>query len=145
MKLINNGLHSSMEYNAATMIASTHLGRSLVLNHCTEKKEANWKEQFLQSKYNDPHLFGVLPNSARAKFTNHMTTYGQVMVRDGDIPAQVQDVIRKPKFIAALISTGGQTRYFSQKKAKPGLLFRAGVGESTKTQASEAVCPLLQR
>ena len=84
---------------------------SLVLNHCTEKKEANWKEQLLQSKYNDPHLFGVLPNSAHAKFTNKMSTYGQVMVRDGDIPAQVQvkDVNKKPKFSAA--STSGLPEY----------------------------------
>ena len=63
MKLVHNGFHSSMEYNAANMIASSHLGRSLVLNHCTEEA-ANWKEQLLQSKYNEPHLFGVLSNSA---------------------------------------------------------------------------------
>ena len=36
MKLVNNGLHYSMEYLAATMIVSSHLGLVLVLSHCTE-------------------------------------------------------------------------------------------------------------
>ena len=103
----------------------------------------------MQSKYNDPHLFGVLSNSARSKFTNNMSTYGQVMVRDGDIPAQVQvkDVNRKPKFIAASTSTGGQTGYSAQKKAKPGTPFRAPeVGEVHQDSGlTGEVCPLLGR
>ena len=36
MELINNGLYSSMEYNAATMVASKHHGRKVVLNHCSQ-------------------------------------------------------------------------------------------------------------
>ena len=41
LKLVSNGLHSSMEYNTAMMIASSHLGRQLVLSHCGEKRQAN--------------------------------------------------------------------------------------------------------
>ena len=63
------------------------------------------------------------------------------MVRDGDIPAQVQvkDVNRKPKFSSPSTSTGGQTGHSVQKKAKSGPPFWAPEGgKSTKTQASQA-------
>ena len=43
MELVNNGLFSSMEYNAATMVASKHHARSLVLNHSTHSKDADLK------------------------------------------------------------------------------------------------------
>ena len=65
MKLVTNGLHSTMEYNAATMIASSHLGNAVVLSHCTENKS-----QLLHIKYNDAYLFGVLPLSSRTLFAS---------------------------------------------------------------------------
>ena len=68
MKLVTNGLHSTMEYNAATMVASKHLGRAVVLIHCTKRQTADWKSQLLDSKYNDPYLFGVLPCSSHQNF-----------------------------------------------------------------------------
>ena len=37
MELVNNGLFSSMEYNAATMVASKHHARKVVLNHYSVK------------------------------------------------------------------------------------------------------------
>ena len=33
MELVTNGLFSSMEYNAATLVASKHHARKVVLNH----------------------------------------------------------------------------------------------------------------
>ena len=88
MKLVSNGLHSSMEYNAATLVASKHLGRSVVLSHCTERNSADWKSQLLDSKYNDPYLFGFLPSSSRTIFYNDKSK-GSVSLLSGDIPPQV--------------------------------------------------------
>ena len=88
MKLVTNGLHPTMEYNAANMRASSHLGRAVVLSHCTENKVADWKSQLLHSKYNDPYLFGVLPLSSRTLFASDKSK-GPVYVVNGDIPPQV--------------------------------------------------------
>ena len=35
LQLVANGLHSSSEINVATMVASRHNGRSVVLSHCS--------------------------------------------------------------------------------------------------------------
>ena len=68
MELVNNGLFSSMEYNAAIMIASKHHARRVVLNHSTHSKDADLKDQVDNSKYNDPGAFGEMPISAHCLF-----------------------------------------------------------------------------
>ena len=85
MQVVSNGLGSSMEYNAATMVARSHLGREVVPNHLSEKKEADWKAQLLQSKYNDEYLFGQLPLSSRTFFALDKIK-GPVYVSTGEIP-----------------------------------------------------------
>ena len=68
MELINNGLFSSMEYNAATMVASKHHGRKVVLNHCNQSKESDHIEQLENTKYNDEALFGEMPLSSHCLY-----------------------------------------------------------------------------
>ena len=87
---ISNGLHSSMEYNAATMVASPHLGREVVLSHFTGNRSAVWNDQLLQSKYNDVYLFGQLPSSSRTTFSCDKSK-GPVYVVYGDIPPKVSN------------------------------------------------------
>ena len=43
MELVNYGLFLSMAYNAATVVASIHHARSLVLIHSTHSKDADLK------------------------------------------------------------------------------------------------------
>ena len=43
MDPMTNGLHSTCEYNAATMVASKHHRRSVVLNHCSDLAHADYK------------------------------------------------------------------------------------------------------
>ena len=50
MELVINGLFLSMEYNAATMVASKHHARRVVLNHSTQSKNADLKDQVPNSK-----------------------------------------------------------------------------------------------
>ena len=68
MELVKNGLLSSMEYNAATMVASKRHARKVVLNHSTQSPLADLKEQVENSKYNDPGAFGEMPQSAYCFF-----------------------------------------------------------------------------
>ena len=143
MKLIHNSLQFSIGYNAATMIASVHAGRSQVLDHCTENDKANWIKQYKNSKYNGPHLFGVLPNSSRAKYDKHLDTFGQVRLRDGDIKTQVnsKDSKTKPKSTGASSSHGSYTGPPAQKKTKPGQPFcgqEGGKSTYVKAQAHQA-------
>ena len=45
MEMVKSGLFSSIEYNAATMVASKHHARKVVLNHSTQSRIADLKEQ----------------------------------------------------------------------------------------------------
>ena len=144
-KLVSNGLHSSMEYNAATMVASKHLGHSVVLSHCTERNSADWKSQLLDSKYNDPYLFGFLPSSSHAIFYNDKSK-GSVSLLSGDIPPQVSAKEVKNKIFQKALATlkassaaGGQAA-FSGKRSRGGRPFRAAGGGyfAAKSQAQGA-------
>ena len=140
MKLVTNGLHSSMEYNAATMVASSHLGREVVLSHLTENRSADWKAQLLQSKYNDEYLFGQLPLSSRTTYALDKSK-GPVFVSAGDIPPQVSNRETKKRFLTAKVptSSGGPSGTKGTKRSYPGQPFRgAGGGSIAKPKAQEA-------
>ena len=78
MELIKNGLLSSMEYNAATMVASKHHARKMVLNHSMQSPLAELKEQVENSRYNDPGAFGEMPNSAFCLFYENKKVQGDI-------------------------------------------------------------------
>ena len=89
MELINNGLSSSMEYNAATMVASKHHGRKVVLNHCTQSKEADHKEQLENTKYNDEGLFGEMPLSSHCLYWLQRKDVGHVYIKAGPVRQEI--------------------------------------------------------
>ena len=80
MELINNGLYSSMEYNAGTMVASRHHGRKVVLNHCTQSKETDHIEQIEHTKYNSEQLFGEMSLSALHLYCTQRKEVGHIYV-----------------------------------------------------------------
>ena len=89
MELINNGLFSSMEYNAATMVASKHHGRKVVLNHCTQSKEADHIDQLENTKYNDEWLFGEMPLSAHCLYWLQRKEVGHVYIKAGPVRQEI--------------------------------------------------------
>ena len=89
MDLVTNGLFSSMEYNASTMVASKHHARSVVLNHSTEQAKADLKDQVENSKYNDPGTFGEMPDSAHCLFWHLKRERGDIRVKPGPIQPEV--------------------------------------------------------
>ena len=57
MDLVTNEFFSSRDYNASTMVASIHQGRSVVLNLYTELAKADLKDQMENSNFNVPGAF----------------------------------------------------------------------------------------
>ena len=88
MELVNNGLFSSMEYNAATMVASKHHARRVVFNHSTQSKVADLKDQVENSKYNDPGAFGEMLFSAHCLFW-HLKEQGDIRLKAGPVRQEV--------------------------------------------------------
>ena len=89
MELIKNGLFSSMEYNAATMVASKHHARKVVLNHSTQSRLADLKEQVESSKYNDPGAFGDMPFSAHSLFWHLKKEQGDIRLKTGPVRQEI--------------------------------------------------------
>ena len=89
MELVNNGLFSSMEYNAATMVASKHHARKVVLNHSTQSRDADLKEQVENSKYNDPGAFGEMPRSAHCLYWFLRKDVGNIHLRAGPVRQEI--------------------------------------------------------
>ena len=89
MELINNGLYSSMEYNAGTMVASRHHGRKVVLNHCSQSKEADHIDQIENTKYNDEQLFGEMPLSAHHLYWTQRKEVGHIYVKAGPVQKEI--------------------------------------------------------
>ena len=85
LQLVANGLHSSSEINVATLVASRHHGRSVVLNHCSENANADYKADLDRTKYNQDTLFGSLPLSYMTFFSQDKDTKGYVRVLKSDI------------------------------------------------------------
>ena len=85
MKLTHSGLETSFGYNAATIVASAHAGRSIVLDNCTQHADAGWIDQFKNSKYNGPELFGDVPGSIRHMHEQRFDSWGSIRLRDGDV------------------------------------------------------------
>ena len=89
MELINNGLYSSMEYNAATMVASKHHDRKVVLNHCSQSKEADHIDQMENTKYNDGELFGEMPFSAHHLYWLQRKEVGHIYIKAGPVRKEI--------------------------------------------------------
>ena len=89
MEMVNNGLFSSMEYNAATMVASKHHARRVVLNHSTQSKDADLKDQVENSKYNDPGAFGEMPFSAHCLFLYLKKQQGDIHLKAGPVRQEI--------------------------------------------------------
>ena len=89
MELINNGLYSSMEYNAATMVASKHHGHRVVLNHCSQSREADHINQLRNTKYNDEGLFGEMPLSAHHLYWIQRKEVGHVYIKAGPVRKEI--------------------------------------------------------
>ena len=85
MKLTHNGLETSLGYNVATIVASVHAGRTIILENCTQNKDADWIDRFKNSKYNGPDLFGDVPGSTRYKHEQRFDSLGSIRLRDGDV------------------------------------------------------------
>ena len=68
MELLQSGLLSSMEYNSASIVAAKNHGRKMVLNHSTQTHQAELKEKVINSRFNDPGLFGDMPELAMCLF-----------------------------------------------------------------------------
>ena len=60
LDLVSNGLLSSREFIAPTMVASKHHDRSVVLNHCSELPIAVFISQLENSDYFALRMFGAL-------------------------------------------------------------------------------------
>ena len=114
LQVVGNGLQSSMEYNAATMVASSHAGRELVLNQgISQRTNANWKEQLLNSTYNCEFLFGDLPLSSQTVHA-HDKTKGDICVKGADLPAPFKREANKfppAKAHPKATSSGGSSGY----------------------------------
>ena len=80
LDLVTNGLISSMEFIASSMVASKHHGRSVVLNHCSELPIAGYKSQLENSDYFALRVFGALPPSTHAVFRQEKHLRGSVRV-----------------------------------------------------------------
>ena len=138
LQVASNGLRSSMEYNAATMVASSHSGRLLVNSHLSEDKDVNWKARLLQSTYNSEFLFGSLPLSSETK--HHLSLKGDIKTLPGDILPQVKRVAKKPpsKVFTKASFAAGPSGFLSSNRSQPGFPFRSkGRGKTLKPKAQE--------
>ena len=144
MKLSHNGLQTSLGYNAATIIASVHAGRSQVLDNCVQNDKAKWIQQFKNSKYNGPNLFGNLPGSSRAEYNRHFSTVGQVRMRDGEViksGSSFKDLKTKSKSTSSSSSNAKYLEVQAFKKSKPNQPFhghKRGKSPYAKAQPQQA-------
>ena len=67
------------------VVASVHAGRTIVLDNCTQNADADWIDQFKNSKYNGPELFGDVPGSTRYKHEKRIDSLGSIRMRDGEV------------------------------------------------------------
>ena len=144
MKLTHNGLQTSLGYNAATMIASVHAGRSQVLDNCVQNDKAKWILQFKNSKYNGPNLFGNLSGSSRAEYNRHLSALGQVRMRDGEViktGSSFKDLKTKSKSTSSSSSNAKYSEVQASKKSKPNQPFhghKRGKSPYAKAQPQQA-------
>ena len=140
LQVVANGLRSSLEYNAATMVASSHSGRELVLSHAISTRgDVDWKDQLLQTTYNCQHLFADLPLSSQ---TSHAwDSKGDIYVSAADIPSPLKKEAYKlptAKFVPKATSSGGSSGSQGSKRSRPGQPFRhRGRGGKTRPKAQE--------
>ena len=127
MKLSHNGLQTSLGYNVATMVASVHAGRSLVLDNCVQNDNAKWIQQFKNSKYNGANLFGGMPGSSRATYNRLFDSLGQVRLRDGEViktGSSCKDLKTKSKSSSSSPSNAKILEVLASKKSKANQPFR---------------------
>ena len=137
LQVASNGLRTSMEYNAATMVASSHSGRLLVNSHLSEDKDANWKARLLQSTYNSEFLFGRLPLSSETM--HYCAQKGGIKSLPGDILPQVKKVANKhPSKVFTKAAFALPSSFSNSSRSQPGLPFRVkGRGKAPKPKAQE--------
>ena len=72
LQFLKNGLISSCEMNAATVVASKHEGRSAVLSRCSELPAAGYKNVLMNTGYGHSTLFGPAPRSVLSRFNTNL-------------------------------------------------------------------------
>ena len=71
LQFLKNGLISSCEMNAATVVASKHEGRSAVLSRCSELPAAGYKNVLMNIGYGHSTLIGPAPRSVLSRFNTN--------------------------------------------------------------------------
>ena len=94
LQLLKNGLISSCEINAATVVASKHEGRSTVLSRCSELPVAGYKNVLTNTGYGHPTLFGPAPNSVLARFNTEFDRKGIVQAKAKAVDLKSQSSTR---------------------------------------------------
>ena len=78
-----------MEYNAATMVASKHHARKVVLNHSTQSPLADLKEQVENSRYNTPEHLEKCLNRRIAFSMNLKGSRGTIRLKTGPVRQEI--------------------------------------------------------
>ena len=94
LELISNGLQTSCEINAATIVTFRHHGHFLVLDHCSEFAGANFKAPLENTRYDDPSLFGSLPMYFLTDFYHEKSWKGYLHVHSQEILAKLTPLAR---------------------------------------------------
>ena len=142
IRLTHNGLETSLGYNAATIVASAHAGRSIVLDNCKQHSDAIWMDQFRNSKYNGPHLFGDIPGSIRLMHERRFDSWGSIRLRgEGDVmrfDSDCKDTKTKSKSSSSSPSTKDVLKAFAALKRKQSFPYSKGAKASAKGQPQQS-------
>ena len=106
---LKNGLVSSCEFNAATVVASKLEGCSAALSHCTELPAAGYKNVLSNTGYGHSTLFGPAPRSVLSCFFSEFD-------RKGIVYAKAKAVDRKGRSGTRPIDSKWNLSYFVTHK-----------------------------